>query len=1501
MRKGLAFPSRRCSKLLALLMALLMVAGFPGWASLGTSVASAAADSPASFNDVAGTRYEQAVSLLAGLRILTGYETGRFEPSRGISRAEMTAVLTRALNMDGIARKITVPSGFDDVPATHWANGYVSFAASRGLVLGVAPGRFAPNDQVTYAQAITMLVRLLGRDESAQALPWPAGYVMEASNLGIINGISAENSAPATRGDIALMAANALTGSYAVGGKTLAEAAFGIKALAVSPKTSNVTSGTPVHLEATVTTDAGKTFTILPQWDVTEGRAAIDSAGNVTLNGDWSVKVKASVGVFQATATINPISALKISPSNVATPPGNKIQLSAIASGPAVADLPVEAVWSLTSGVGTITSDGLFTAGVGDATVKAKYGSLEATATLHGAGSIVVRPSTVSLAPGSTQVFQAYVKSGDTEQAAGNVTWSVSGPGTITQDGTFTAAPGGVSTVTATVNGLTGTATVNTMNRIVIEPAEISIPQGQIVQLSAYGVDPAGGRVAISPTWTLDDKTIGIIDARSRLGGFGVGRTTLRASYQGMTAERVLTVIGSPSRISVSASPSSIPANGATTSTITARILDINGNQVPTATNRVTFAIYGSTYGTLSAAYADAVNGTASVTFTPTTTAGTVQIVATSTDLSGSNVFLTTTNPTLAKAELSFSPAKIAANTLSQTNLTVTLKDQLGATIPNLTGQTIVVNLSDSAAGLGTFGSSGLSVAPGASTATTTFRSNGLPGTLAVTGTTNTAGLTVQPAALTVATAGTASKLVIRTPIEDTKANNSDTRQIIVELQDASGTVMTGDYGTVVTLAATRGTATIVSPSVAVSAGIATFTVRSSVAGTVDFVASSGSNIAASAPATAKFTPGPAASVSLAVDPAIDTIAADGGATTVDLVATIKDAQGNAVTTATDTVTFTKTTANNVVLMPATTAVQAVNGVARITVSSSSGIGTESFKATAPGLTDSSTVSITAAIVGVPVKLSVRPISGFAAGSSTTVTVQVQDYNNRVVTGDNGRAITLSMTGGTVSTNPVQTQRGVATFTVTDTKAETVTATAVAGGLTSDAGQTFTVIPSSATRVDLTATPASLAADGTSRSTITSKLVDSYGNYAGAGPTVTLSLSDSNLGSLSSNTLYPGQSVTFTSRTTPGIANITGTSSYTVTPVSITTYFAGSPSKIVVLPPTPVPAGPYSGNSLMTVRVQLQDANGNVLTGYNTGTNNVSAVGLTVTGATGTTHISYGNVQGLTSFTPDGITRGSAGLVNGEATFLLSNTKAEAATLTPVAYIGTTPLTAVSATGRTIAGQVSKLVVTPSRVVLRADGSGSTEVSVSAADLYDNPVTGVADSVTFSLSGSAQATVTNAGPVALSGGTAKTIVSSNGSSGVGTSTLTARTVSGGLSGTATVITDLLPAQPTISVTDSAGADTDVGVGDPAARVVISASSRALPQSILIMVNGLQVPIYTTAGGSTVVDSLAAGSTSVTCYIDRADLGTSGVKSVSVILSSELGVSPVSATSTIVVH
>ena len=163
------------------------------------------------FPDVAaGTPVYEAANTLASLGIIEGFEDGNFRPTENVTRAQMAAIITRALGLSGISSQ--VQTQFVDVPATHWASGYVATATGLGIVMGHGDGTFTPDASVTYEQVVAMVMRAIGYTPFARANGgFPIGYMVAASNVNVTRGITAQQTAAANRGLVARVVYNALS------------------------------------------------------------------------------------------------------------------------------------------------------------------------------------------------------------------------------------------------------------------------------------------------------------------------------------------------------------------------------------------------------------------------------------------------------------------------------------------------------------------------------------------------------------------------------------------------------------------------------------------------------------------------------------------------------------------------------------------------------------------------------------------------------------------------------------------------------------------------------------------------------------------------------------------------------------------------------------------------------------------------------------------------------------------------------------------------------------------------------------------------------------------------------------------------------------------------------------------------------------------------------------------------------------------------------------------
>lgn len=154
----------------------------------------------ATASDVVGEDCEDAVNVLTELGVVSGYPDGSYKPAGIVTRGEMAKIIICALGLEDYAAG---KSSFSDM-AGHWADKYVAYAVSLGIINGYPDNTFKADNTVSYDEAAKMLVASLGYTEDSLVGSWPVNWVTKAKVLGILDGISA-GSAGANRGDIAIM------------------------------------------------------------------------------------------------------------------------------------------------------------------------------------------------------------------------------------------------------------------------------------------------------------------------------------------------------------------------------------------------------------------------------------------------------------------------------------------------------------------------------------------------------------------------------------------------------------------------------------------------------------------------------------------------------------------------------------------------------------------------------------------------------------------------------------------------------------------------------------------------------------------------------------------------------------------------------------------------------------------------------------------------------------------------------------------------------------------------------------------------------------------------------------------------------------------------------------------------------------------------------------------------------------------------------------------------
>ncbi len=162
-------------------------------------------------SDVQGTKYETAVKSLVEKNIINGFEDGTYKPNENVTRAQLAKIICEALKLEEVTDSIT----FSDVASNHWAMKYINTASKNNIITGYTDGTFKPEANVTYAEAVTMVMRAIGKDVGVSSTgKWYDNYMNKAKENNLlekIEGVTEEQSL--NRGDTALLTYNMLQGN----------------------------------------------------------------------------------------------------------------------------------------------------------------------------------------------------------------------------------------------------------------------------------------------------------------------------------------------------------------------------------------------------------------------------------------------------------------------------------------------------------------------------------------------------------------------------------------------------------------------------------------------------------------------------------------------------------------------------------------------------------------------------------------------------------------------------------------------------------------------------------------------------------------------------------------------------------------------------------------------------------------------------------------------------------------------------------------------------------------------------------------------------------------------------------------------------------------------------------------------------------------------------------------------------------------------------------------
>jgi hypothetical protein len=98
-----------------------------------------------------------AISYVTKKGYFAGYNDNTYRPDRYITRAELSVVLCKYLNMQDALKDA---KAFPDTN-NHWAHNFIATLVSKGYIKGYPDGTFKPDNNIKRSECVTLINRAL--------------------------------------------------------------------------------------------------------------------------------------------------------------------------------------------------------------------------------------------------------------------------------------------------------------------------------------------------------------------------------------------------------------------------------------------------------------------------------------------------------------------------------------------------------------------------------------------------------------------------------------------------------------------------------------------------------------------------------------------------------------------------------------------------------------------------------------------------------------------------------------------------------------------------------------------------------------------------------------------------------------------------------------------------------------------------------------------------------------------------------------------------------------------------------------------------------------------------------------------------------------------------------------------------------------------------------------------------------------------------------------------
>ncbi len=704
------------------------------------------------------------------------------------------------------------------------------------------------------------------------------------------------------------------------------------------------------------------------------------------------------------------------------------------------------------------------------------------------------------------------------------------------------------------------------------------------------------------------------------------------------TGEIVFTKLGSKeTALDIQIEPAAIPADGKSTATVTIRIIDENGNFIPSPNGRIIELT--TALGKVTSPIKMLSEETeATSTITAGQVAGTVDVKASSSPLKGEgktlrgNGEIIFTGVTAEKGEagldIQIEPAAIPADGKSTATVTIRIIDENGNPIPSPNGRKVELSTA-----LGKV-SSPIKILPGEMEATSTIISGQAAGTAIIKASSSPLkgeGKTLRGNGEIIFTEDISDEagLDIQVEPESIPADGKSTATVTIRIIDENGNFIPSPGGRIIELSTALGKVTSPIKILPGETEVNSTITAGQDAGTAKVKASSsplkgeGKTLRGNGEIvfTNAYIDTGEAGLDIQIEP--ESIPADGKSTSTVTVKII-DENGNFIPSPNGRKVELSTTKGKVSSPAKTLPAGEMEVTATVTAGLDAGTAIITVSST-PLKGEGKTLRETREIVFTKVipnekelDIQIEPESISADRKSTaTVTIKIKDENGKFIPSPNGKIVVLSTTLGKVS-SPIKVLPGEMEVTSTITAGQdagTAEITASSSPLKGEGKElrgngeiVFTKVIPNEKELDIQIEPESIPADGKSTAIVTIRIIDENGKFISSpnGRIVELSTTKGEVSSPIK--ILPGESVvtaTITSEQAAGTAKITASSSplkgvgKTLRETREIVFTEVMPPEVgldIQIEPASIPA---DGKSTAKVTIKIKDDKGNFILSQN--------------------------------------------------------------------------------------------------------------------------------------------------------------------------------------------------------------------------------------------------------------------------------------------------------------